>query len=353
VKTYKVNVIGGFTSDGKNEYAPGEEVWIYTKASIAEFIGWTSPDVSFYNSRVISTYFIMPAKDVTVTANWDNRGFYSDIHTLYFNTNGGSYINSIQTTASTVDLSRYVPTRDGFEFAGWYADPGLTQPVTIIDVSRSDVTYVYASWTLIVPEETVPEDTAPEPTIPEDIEMPFLDVNPGDWFYSDVQDVYNRGLMNGTSSDMFSPNTTLTRGMMVTILYRLTGSPVTTETNPFSDVAAGAYYEEAVIWAAANGVVSGYDSTHFGPNDPLTREQLAAILFRYAERFTSIDVTRLANISSYPDFTKVHDWAETAVSWAIELGIIQGTDLGTIAPTASATRAQVATILNRFTQYMD
>lgn len=178
--------------------------------------------------------------------------------------------------------------------------------------------------------------------------IPFTDVSAGDWFYDSVGYVYGAGLMNGTSPTAFGPDQTTTRAMIVTILYRYEGSPAAGSSS-FRDVAAGQYYTAAVAWAAQNGVVNGYSSTQFGPNDTITREQMAAILYRYAQ-YKGYDVSGRADLSVYSDGNRVSSYARDAVAWANKAGLINGVDARTLQPGGSATRAQVAAILTRFCQ---
>lgn len=180
--------------------------------------------------------------------------------------------------------------------------------------------------------------------------IPFTDVKTGDWFYDSVGYVYGAGLMNGTSPTAFSPSQTTTRAMIVTILYRYEGSPAA-GTSSFRDVAAGQYYAAPVAWAAQNGVVTGYSPTQFGPSDTITREQMAAILYRYAQ-YKGYDVSGRADLSVYSDGNRVSAYARDAMAWANQAGLINGVDARILQPKGSATRAQVATILTRFCQTM-
>ncbi len=133
---------------------------------------------------------------------------------------------------------------------------------------------------------------------------PFGDVQSTDWYYDEVQYVYENGLMSGTSATTFSPDTTTTRGMIVTILHRLEGTPAVSTSGTFADVTAGRYYTDAVEWASANGIVGGYGNGRFGPNDPITREQMAAILYRYAA-YKEYDVSGAADLSGYSDASSI------------------------------------------------
>ena len=179
---------------------------------------------------------------------------------------------------------------------------------------------------------------------------PFLDVSEGDWFYDAVRYVYEKGLMAGTSENTFGPNVITNRGMIVTILYRLAGSPDIEDENwgyPYVDVDANAYYGTAVYWARLNGIASGYSDERFGPDDAITREQLAVMLYRFAKA-QGHDVTAQADLSGYTDADQISGFAREAMSWASAEGLINGTSGSTLSPDSSATRAQVAVILMRF-----
>ena len=177
--------------------------------------------------------------------------------------------------------------------------------------------------------------------------LPFTDVTEGTWYYDAVRYAYGNDLMAGTSATTFSPNLTTTRGMIVTILYRLEGSPTASTAPAFTDVPDGQWYSDAVAWAATNNIVGGYGNGLFGPDDPITREQLAAILYRYAQ-YKSYDTTASDDLSRYTDLGQLSEWAQEAVAWANSEGIISGTSADTLAPKDSATRAQAAAMMMRF-----
>lgn len=175
---------------------------------------------------------------------------------------------------------------------------------------------------------------------------PFPDVDENDWFYDEVVYVYENGLMNGVENNQFAPNTATNRAMLATILYRLAGQPDVSGDLPFTDVAAGTWYTDAVLWAAQNGIVNGLGENTFAPMNTLTREQLVTMLYRYAEA-EGYDVSAAADLSGYPDADKVQTYAQEAMTWAVAEGIVEGMD-GNLNPAGNATRAQIATILMRF-----
>lgn len=256
-------------------------------------------------------------------------GSASTTYTLTFETNGGSAISKVtKNKGTTIDLAQYAPTKSGATFEGWYADKGLTKKITSVKLDAN--TTVYAKWT-----------EAPVSS------LPFGDVKTADWFYNDVKYVYEKGIMAGTAADVFAPNATTTRAMIVTILYRLEGSPAVTGTSSFVDVPAGQWYTDAVNWAAANQIVKGTSATTFAPNDSITREQMAAILYRYAQ-YKGYDVTKKADLSGYSDNGQVSAYAKDALAWANAAKLINGVTNTTLAPQGNATRAQVSAILHRF-----
>ena len=176
--------------------------------------------------------------------------------------------------------------------------------------------------------------------------LPFEDVLPGAWYYDAVRYVYENGMMNGISDTAFSPDVTTNRAMIVTILHRLEDEPEA-PAGSFTDVAADAYYADAVAWAAANGIVTGVSETVFAPDDAITREQMAAILYRYAQ-FKGYDVTAGNDLGAYTDASRISAYAAAAMRWANAEGLITGVTDTTLEPQGSATRAQAATILMRF-----
>ena len=182
---------------------------------------------------------------------------------------------------------------------------------------------------------------------PEELDEPFADVDELDWFYDAVVYVYNEGMMDGISATQFAPNSNLTRGMVVTMLYRLEGKPRVTGSSGFDDVASGAWYADAVTWAAENGIVNGVSDTEFAPNVNITREQLAAILYRYAE-YNDYDVSGRDDLSEFTDRSSISSYALDAMRWAVDEGLITGITNTTIEPQGTATRAQAATMFMRF-----
>ena len=215
------------------------------------------------------------------------------------------------------------------------AEDGVTTAVYTVTVN-----------TAALPEPITPGVDNKKPAPKPEVKLPFTDVSTSDWFYNDVAFVYENGLFSGTDSRSFSPNASMTRAMLVTVLYRLEGEPTVTGRSSFTDVRSGAYYEKSVIWAAANGIVTGTDSTSFSPDAKVTREQLAAILYRYAQ-YRKLDTDASAKLNSFTDADSVSAYASEALGWAVSEGLINGAS-GKLMPKGDATRAQVAAILHRF-----
>lgn len=179
--------------------------------------------------------------------------------------------------------------------------------------------------------------------------LPFADVPSGSWYYDDVAYVYDTGLMTGLTATTFGPNLSTTRGMIVTILWRMENEPAAKHGCPFADVRRGSYYEQAIAWASENGIVTGFDASTFAPDRAITREQLAAILFRFAAYRGMDAVTLRETLSSFQDQAAISVYAVSALNWAVGEGLMQGTG-DKLEPTGNATRAQVAAMLRRFIQ---
>ena len=193
--------------------------------------------------------------------------------------------------------------------------------------------------------ETEETDKTEETTTPETVA--FSDVSESDWFYKGVSYVVENGMMNGVGENQFAPNAPLTREMLAVVLYNMEKQPESTGVNPFADVKADMWYTDAIVWANANGIVAGYDDSTFGLGDSITREQLAAILYRYAQ-MKGYDVTEKADLTGYADSAAISGYAVEAMQWANANGIVNGMTATTLAPQGTATRAQVATMLMNF-----
>ena len=260
-------------------------------------------------------------------------------YTLTFETNGGDSMQAIRAArGKMLDLSAYTPMRDGYDFGGWYADKALTQKITEIKLSGSKT--VYADWKKREPDE------------PDAVKNPFADVNAGDWFYRDVLFSYEKGLMSGMDAAAFAPYANTTRAQIAVIFYRMEGSPAVEGENSFTDVVRGsgtAWFYDAVTWAQQNGIMGGYGNSSFAPNDPITREQLAAIFYRYAQ-YKGYDTTQGGMaIREFDDYESISDYAMGAMAWAVNTGLVKG-DSNLLYPNGTATRAEIAAMLHRFVE---
>ena len=265
-----------------------------------------------------------------------------DTYAITYDLDGGTAEgNPVFYTAESPAITLNAPTKPGYIFTGW-SGTGLTGEnnltVVIPTGSTGDRSYT-AHWSF---DPAIIAALEPKPN------TSFRDVSRGDWFYYDVRYVCENGLMNGTSKNLFSPSSAVTRGMLVTILYRLENEPRCFGGVTFPDVAPGAYYEKAVIWASQNSIVSGYTDGTFRPDAPVTREQLASILYRYT-RYRGLDVSagETADLSGYADVRAISDYALPAMRWACGAGILQGSN-GKLQPSGLAARSQLAAMLHRY-----
>ena len=296
-------------SDG-NLYAPGESVSADVTKLTAKFAGGSSGSGGGGGSRKPSVTY----------------------YTLHFETNGGSAITDMREANNTrISLTKYVPTRQGHTFNGWYSDHSLTNQVSEVSLTKNMT--VYAGW------------RANEN--PDIVVNPFTDVSEKDWFYNDAMFVYKNGLMLGTSKSLFSPHGTVTRGMMATILWRMEGSLAPKGENSFTDVEAGRWYADAITWTAENGIFAGYSKDKFGPDDPITREQLTAIFYRYAD-YKGYKLTVTENLDKFEDADKITDYAKMVMQWAVGNGLIKGKSENLLDPQGTATRAEISAMLHRF-----
>ena len=307
------------------------------------FAGWYSDAGLTQN---ISSVTLDDVK--TVYAKWNvnaisGGGSAVAKYDLTFDTNGGSAIAKISKAKNTtVDLKKYTTSKEGYTFEGWYSDKELTNKITSVKLTEN--TTIYAKWTKVDDEKE--DDDKTDTT---GWKNPFTDVSADSWYYESVRYAEENKLMNGTSENTFSPNSTLTRAMLVTVLYRLEGEPATNKSIPFGDVDMGAYYGSAVSWAKQNGIVSGITETEFAPGQNISREQIAAIIYRYAQH-KGYDVSCGVNveIANYDDCGEVSQYAISAIKYVVASGVLKGKTDRTLNPRDNATRAEIATILQRF-----
>ena len=318
--------------------------------NLVEAVGLASYDNTFVLSDGTPVYpriRIRNRADVVCTAGETPVETWS----ITYVTDGGTINGEYPTTYTkgTVTVLPTNVTKPGYTFLGWFTAYTGGVQVKQIEATETGEKTFYARWhkTVLPPPPVTPGTpvTPARPAAP--VGLPFADVSGSDWFYNDVRYVYEKGIMDGTGADRFSPNAPLTRAMIVTILYRMAGSPSVSGSSDFTDVAAGKWFAKAVAWAAANGIVNGYGDSLFGPNDPVTREQLAAILYRYAVYGGMTAVTLEENLGSFADTAQLSAYAIQAMNWAVGQGLINGSG-SNLVPKAQATRAQVAAIIHRY-----
>lgn len=260
-------------------------------------------------------------------------------YTIKFNTNGGTTVANKVVEKNGRVAEPKAPEKDGFTFMGWYSDDELTESYNFASLVKEDIT-LYAKWEKIDDETDTPD---------ENWENQFADVKADDWYYDDVRYVVENGLFNGVTATSFAPNGIITRAMMVTVLYRLEGEPTVSGITSFADLEKGQYYLDAVCWGQLNGIVKGITQTTFEPDSNITREQIAAIMHRYAKyKKYDVSVGENTNILSYDDFNNIFEYAIPSVQYVVGSGLMKGKTESTINPKENATRAEIATILKRF-----
>jgi uncharacterized repeat protein (TIGR02543 family) len=261
-------------------------------------------------------------------------------YTVAFNTNGGNTITNQRVAINSKAVQPANPTKEGFTFTGWYTDSALTNAYDFDGRVSGNIT-IYAGWSEIA---TVIEPTGTPLATPD--ANPFVDVGENDWYFDDIAYVYERNLFQGTSETVFAPSTPMSRGMFVTALWRLSGSPAASGSE-FTDVAAEAGYALAVDWAASNGIVQGVGAGLFAPEELVTREQIAAMMYRYGQ-FSGMVPQDTTVFSEFADWNSISDYARIPVQTLVTQGIIQGKPGNLFAPSDTATRAEAAALFHRY-----
>ena len=300
------------------------------------------------SSRVSSPYKVM--KDVTLTAEWDYNGSSSSSGSIRYtvsveDTDNGSVEVSPTRASKGSTVTVTVKPDEGYELDELTVTDKNGDSVKLTD--KGDGKYTFQMPASKVTVEAVFTAVEPEPE-----GLPFTDVTSGDWFYDAVAYVYDKGMMEGTTDTTFAPTMNLTRSMIAQVLYNLEERPEAPGAAGFTDVAAGAWYADAVNWAAARGIVKGYDTGAFGPEDSVTREQLAAILYRYAQ-VKGYDTTQGGMaVREFSDSASISDWAQEAMAWAVNAQVLSGKGNGVLDPQGTATRAEVAQMLMNFGEHV-
>ena len=338
--TLTVNLNGGSGSTTGGQYPAGEVVNIDAGSrSNYRFAGWTSSNGgTFADASSESTTFTMPAADTTITANWQyNPPYIPPTYAVTVpDTTGGTVTVSPSRASSGRRVTITTQPAPGYEL----------ESLTVLDSRGSEIALTAqgdGKYTFTMPARkvTVQASFAPVP-------LPFEDVPPGAWYEEAVRYAYFHNIMEGMSATTFVPGKSLTRAEAVQVLYNLEGQPVVSESATFPDLVYE-WYKPAIAWAESTGVVDGYEDGTFHPDQPVTRQEFAQMLYDYAA-YKDYDLTAQGDLSSFPDGDSVQEWALPAMSWANGNELINGHDDGTLEPGGTTTRAQAASILMRFDQ---
>lgn len=272
-------------------------------------------------------------------------GGYASTYTIKFETNGGSDVASKSVVRYGKITEPDAPVKEGFKFEGWYKEKELKTAYNF-DTKISSSFTLYAKW---VEENKEDDDNTSGNSGHICPSLQFSDLDITKWYHLDTDYVIANDIFRGMTDTIFAPNGNITRGMMITVLYRAEGEPEVTGTSTFEDVEKNAYYEKAVIWGQQNGIIKGYSKTEYAPNQDILREQIAAIMHRYAV-FKGYDVTEGENVNllSYSDASQISEYATEAIKWAVGSGMIKGRTENTLNPKEFATRVEIAAMLHRF-----
>lgn len=283
-------------------------------------------------------YFYMPNDDVNIYVDFTEA---ASEHIVYVDTAKNGTLKADTTWAAYGQKVYVTATPDkGYELSSLFVKTARGEQLKVYEAKSADTYYFY------MPDEYV---TVSAWFAPEASALPFADVSYTNWYYDAVKFVYDKGIMDGVSYYRFAPDATITRGMVVTMLWRMAGEPYENSAG-FTDVASGRYYSTAVAWAAKNGIVEGMTSSTFAPDQAITREQLASILYRYA-KWLGFSGTG-TDISGYTDAGKVSDYAYDAMCWAVKTGVVTGTSAKVLDPQGTATRAAAAQMFMNFYNYI-
>jgi len=365
----------GVTWNGENEYCGAYAVWQgeyentpslipadSTAAFAADTQYWLSVSCKVDDSYDISALTIeniklngvaaagigVNIKDGSIQADFKLNKLTESTPTEYtisFDVNGGNGTIASQTTSGHKLTSLPAARSGSYSFVGWFTAASGGTEITPSYEFTADTT-VYAHWTYTGSSGTG-GGTTPKPTQPAAPKLPFTDVSEDDWFYADAAYLYEKGVMKGTADETFAPSRSVTRGQLAAALYRMAGEPAVTAKAAFTDVPADYWCAAAITWAAENGVVTGYGDGGFRPADAVQRQELAAMLFRFAVYQGMSAVTLEENLAPFADRADVAAYAVPAMNWAVGQGILQGKD-GSLLPQAPVDRAQLAAMLRRY-----
>ncbi len=348
------------TVEGMGSYIAGSEVTLKaTPARNYKFDGWYVGEEKVSSA---AEYTFTAEEDIELTAKFRKSGGSvggggTPKRTVYFNVSEG-VTNTVFVDKGAKVQRPEDPTLEGYTFEGWFTDAEYTEEYDFDEAVDMSIT-LYAKWTKV---ETPAEGDGKDPAEgegegegegedkPDAWKSPYVDVDKEDWFYNVVKTVTQAGLMNGVAEDKFAPDMLVTRAMVVTMLHRAEDEPYAINETKFDDVAEGSYFADAVAWAAENGIVNGYSETEFAPDENITREQIAAIIFRYAA-FKGIQAIELSENLFFDDADEISSYAVAPMNWLVGKEIITGYADGTLKPQGNATRAEVAAITARILEF--
>ena len=323
------------TATGSGDFFKYENVTVSAVPNSGyEFEGWyigtekVSGDISYTFTLTEATTLVAKFKET------QRRGGGSGIRTSYtVKVHFDDEIISYKAYRNDTVKSIKTPQKDGFVFEGWFSDSELTKPVAMDTKITSSIS-LYPKMTPV--------------NVPVEWNNPFVDIDESDWYFESVKFVVEQGLFKGISENQFGPDMHVTRGMLVTVMYRAEGEPEVEMNNGFIDVEDNAYYAKAISWAKSNNIVNGYDSETFGPNDSVTREQIATIIARYSKLQDLSSEDQIE--TTFADSNAISDWAVDSVRYCRQIGLILGDDNNQFNPQNSTTRAETAAILYRYMQ---
>ena len=292
------------------------------------------------NENYMGTGTITSVVTVYRRSGGGGGGSATPTYTVKYESNGGSDVESVKLTSGKVAQKPETPVKDGYTFDGWYLDKELTTAYDFETKVTKSFT-LYAKWGKVEEQEPENTDTHNCPS------KAFADLDIDAWYHEAVDYALENGIFKGVGGTTFAPNDKLTRAMLVTVLYRMENEPATNRSIPFSDIDMGAYYANAVSWAKQNGIVNGVTENEFAPDESITREQIAAIIMRYAV-YKGMETITLEENLHFSDADEIYEYAASAMNWAVGAGLINGKSESTLAPKDNATRAEVAAILHRF-----
>lgn len=299
-----------------------------------KFTGWDKDFDNVTSDLTVKAEYVKKNRDII------HSGGGTTTYTVKFETNGGNTITDKTVVRNNKLAKPTAPVKDGFTFEGWYTDEELTTAYDFDSKVTGNFT-LYAKWEKEDDNQGASGHDCPS--------LKFNDLDITQWYHLDTDYVIGNDIFKGTAEKTFTPHGNITRAMMITVLYRAEGEPEVSGKATFEDVNGDAYYAKAVLWGQQNGIIKGYSDAEYAPEQPIAREQIAAVMYRYA-KYLGIDVGvgENTNILSYEDFDKISEYAIPAMQWAVGSGMIKGRSESTLNPQDFAERVEIAAMLHRF-----